>query len=96
MKQYIIRRIFTSIIVLFGVSFLIYAMLRMMPGDFVEQITSGNPTITAEQKERLRELYGLNSGIAEGYFNWIKDALRGDFGTSFTYRKPVIDVIKSR
>lgn len=96
MKQYIIRRIFTSIIVLFGVSFLIYAMLRMMPGDFVEQITSGNPTITAEQKERLRELYGLNSSIPEGYISWIKDALCGDFGTSFTYKKPVIDVIKSR
>lgn len=96
MRQYIIRRIFTSIIVLFGVSFLIYAMLRMMPGDFVEQITSGNPTITAEQKEKLRELYGLNLSIPEGYLNWIKDAMQGDFGMSFTYRKPVVDIIKSR
>lgn len=96
MKQYIIRRIFTSIIVLLGVSFLIYGMLRIMPGDFVEQMTSGNPMITAEQKERLRELYGLNRGVAEGYFNWLKDALRGEFGMSFTYRKPVIDVIKSK
>lgn len=96
MKQYIIRRVFTSIIVLFGVSFFIYAMLRMMPGDFVEQMTSGNPAITAEQKERLRELYGLNSSILEGYFNWIKDAVKGDFGMSFTYRKPVADVIKSK
>lgn len=81
---------------LLGVSFLIYGMLRIMPGDFVEQMTSGNPMITAEQKERLRELYGLNRGVAEGYFNWLKDALRGEFGTSFTYRKPVIDVIKSK
>lgn len=51
MKQYIIRRVLISICVLFGVSFLIYGILRSMPGDFVEQMTSGNPTITAEQKE---------------------------------------------
>ena len=55
MKQYIIRRVLISICVLFGVSFLIHGILRSMPGDFVEQITSGNPTITSEQKELLRE-----------------------------------------
>lgn len=96
MGQYIVRRIFTSIIVLAGVSFLIYGMLRMMPGDFVEQMTSGNPTVTAEQKEKLRELYGLNKGIVEGYADWLRDALRGDFGVSFTYQRPVTEVIKSK
>lgn len=93
MKQYIIRRVLTSIVVLFGVSFLIYGMLRMMPGDFVEQMTSGNPTITAEQKEKLRELYGLNKGLVEGYIDWLSDALRGDFGVSFTYQRPVTEII---
>ena len=96
MKQYIIRRVLISIIVLFGVSFLIYGILRCMPGDFVEQMTSGNPSITSEQKELLRESYGLNGGVIEGYANWIKNALRGDFGTSFLYAKPVTEVISSR
>ncbi|MBQ9764858.1 MAG: ABC transporter permease [Lachnospiraceae bacterium] len=96
MKQYVIRRILTSLVVLLGVSFLIYAMLRMMPGDFVEQMTSGNPTVTAEQKEKLRELYGLNKGIVEGYVQWLSDALRGDFGVSFTYQRPVTEVIGSK
>lgn len=96
MKQYIIRRILTSILVLIGVSFLLYGLLRMMPGDFVEQMTSGNPAITAEQREKLREAYGLNGTILEGYVKWVKDALRGDFGTSFTYQKPVLDVIKDK
>ena len=96
MKQYIIRLILISIVVLFGVSFLIYGILRCMPGDFVEQMTSGNPSITAEQKELLRESYGLNGGVVEGYVGWVKNALKGDFGTSFLYAKPVTEVISSR
>lgn len=96
MKQYIIRRVLISICVLFGVSFLIYGILRGMPGDFVEQMTSGNPTITAEQKELLRESYGLNGSVIEGYIGWIKNAVKGDFGTSFLYAKPVTEVISSR
>ena len=96
MKQYIIRRVLISIGVLFGVSFLIYGILRLMPGDFVEQMTSGNPTITAEQKELLRESYGLNGTVVEGYVSWIKNALKGDFGTSFLFQKPVTEVISSR
>lgn len=96
MKQYIIRRILTSILVLFGVSFLIYGILRMMPGDFVDQMTSGNPAITAEQKEKLKEQYGLNGTIVEGYVNWLKGAIRLDFGTSFKYKVPVVQVIQDR
>ena len=96
MKQYIIRRGLISICVLFGVSFLIYGILRSMPGDFVEQMTSGNPTITSEQKELLRESYGLNGSVIEGYIGWIKNAVKGDFGTSFLYAKPVTEVISSR
>ena len=96
MKQYVIRRILISIVVLFGVSFMIYGILRLMPGDFIEQMTSGNPSITAEQKEFLRESYGLNGTVIEGYVTWIKKAITGDFGKSFLYAKPVTEVIKSR
>lgn len=96
MKQYIIRRVLISIVVLFGVSFLIYGILRSMPGDFVTQMTSGNPSITAEQKDKLREAYGLNGSLIEGYTSWMKNAIKGDFGTSFLYKKPVTEVITSR
>ncbi len=96
MKQYIIRRILTSIIVLFGVSFLLYGIIRMMPGDFVQQMTSGNPEITAEQKEKLREQYGIGGSVIEGYVNWVKGAVKLDFGDSFKYKEPVMKVISER
>lgn len=94
MKQYIIKRLLISILVLFGVSIMIYAIAHMVPGDYVSQITSSNPNITPEMEQRMRESYGLNKGPVEGYIDWLTKALRGDLGTSFQYQKPVIEVIK--
>ena len=96
MKQYIIRRVCISLVVLLGVSFMIYGLLRSMPGDFIDTMTSGNPAITAEQKEQLKEAYGLNGSIVEGYVTWAKSAVQGDLGTSFLYQKPVTEVIGER
>lgn len=94
MKQYIIKRLLISILVLFGVSIMIYAIAHMVPGDYVSQITSSNPNITPEMEQRMRESYGLNKGPVEGYIDWLTKALRGDLGTSFQYQKPVIEVIR--
>ena len=76
MRQYIIKRVIISFIVLIGVSIMLYAITRMMPSDFVELSTANNLKITEEQKEHLRELYGLNTGIIEGYFLWLGKLLK--------------------
>lgn len=94
MKQYILRRILISFVVLFGVSVLMYTIIRMMPSDYVSMSTSGRTNITEEMKEQLREVYGLDKGIVGGYIDWASKALRGDFGISLVFRKPVIQVIK--
>jgi peptide/nickel transport system permease protein len=51
MRQYIIRRILISILVLFGVSFLLYGIIRLMPGDYVANVTAGNKNVTAEMNK---------------------------------------------
>ena len=94
MKQYIAKRLFISIFVLFGISIMMYGICRSVPGDYVASITSGNPNVTPEMQERMREVYGLDKGLVEGYISWIGDALQGDFGTSFIYQKPVVEIIK--
>jgi peptide/nickel transport system permease protein len=94
MKQYIIRRVLISILVLFGVSVMLYVIVRKMPSDYVTLKTSGNPNVTKEMEERMRKVYGLDKGIVEGYVTWLKDAVRGDFGVSFLYQKPVSKVIR--
>ena len=86
MKQYIFKRVLVSFLVLFLVSIILYTIARSVPGDYVQNVTGGNPNITPEMQQRMRELYGLDKGIFEGYVSWLKDALHGDLGTSFKYQ----------
>ncbi len=87
------RRAAVCLLLLFGVSLLLYGVIRAMPGDYVIQATAGNPNVTPEMIARLRQLYGLDQGILQGYWNWLSGALAGDLGESFVYRVPVAQVI---
>lgn len=100
MLKYILKRIGISIIILLGVSMIIYTMVRLMPTDYVElkyasQLQSGS--IDADDIARFKELYGIGDssfeGIVGGYFNWLGNLCKGDLGISFKYEKPVADVI---
>ena len=95
MFKYIVKRILLSVLILFGVSLLMYALLRLMPGSYVEQKFTLNPNseISPERIEKIKELYGLNDAIIVGYFKWVVKALQGDFGMSFQFDAPVMEVI---
>ncbi len=93
MQQYILKRVFISFFVLLGVSMLLYGICRMVPGDYVANMTAGNQNVTEEMEQRMREVYGLDKGVVEGYISWLGDAVKGDFGISFIYQKPVTEVI---
>ena len=95
MFKYIVKRILLSVLILFGVSLLMYALLRLMPGSYVEQKFTLNPNseISPERIEKMKELYGLNDAIIVGYFKWVVKALQGDFGMSFQFDAPVMEVI---
>lgn len=100
MFKYIVKRLLISLLILFGVSIIIYTMVRMMPNDYVDlkfatQLQTG--AIKQEDVDRFKELYGIGDssfmGIAKGYLNWIGKLLQGDLGNSFKYDKPVAQVI---
>ena len=100
MLKYIVKRLAISILILFGVSIIIYTMVRLMPTDYVDtkyasQLQSG--TIKQEDIDRFKDLYGIGDtsfkGIAGGYVKWIGNLLKGDLGLSFKYEKPVGQVI---
>lgn len=93
MKQFIIRRLILSIFILLGVSMVLYALIRLMPSNFVQQMLSNNPGVTEAMVEQLERNYGLNTTIPEGYVKWLLNVLKGDFGTSFVYQRPVFEVI---
>lgn len=76
-----------------GISLVIFFLVNLLPGNFIE--ARANPGISAEQIEHLKELYGINDPIHIKYWKWFKGAITGDFGYSFTYVKPVSEVIGS-
>ena len=100
MVKYIIKRILLAIVILFGVSVIIYSLVRMMPGDFItnkfmQMVIDGK--MSEKEFNRLLEVYGLADrsfwGILKGYFTWIGNVFQGDLGRSFKYEDSVSTII---
>jgi peptide/nickel transport system permease protein len=82
-----------SLVVIAIMSFVIYALIGLMPGDPIDLMISANPNMTAADAAVLRELYGLDLPIYERYWNWLTAALQGDLGYSRLFGQPVLDVL---
>lgn len=93
MIAYLGHRALHSLIVLSVMSFVIYGLMGLMPGDPIDLMISADPKLTSEDAVRLRELYGLDKSIIERYGNWLGAAVSGDFGYSRLFAKPVLDVL---
>lgn len=92
MCRYILRRALQIIPVLLGISVIVFLIISLLPGDFLDsRITETR--MSSEQIEHLRDLYDVNEPIHIRYIKWIKGAVTGDFGDSFTYHRPVVQVI---
>ena len=104
MLKYILKRLALSVLILLGVSLIIYVLIRCMPVDFIEgkiaAMNQGGATVPEETVNAMKELYGLEDdsfmGIIKGYLNWLLALCRFDFGTSFKYGVPVIQVIREK
>jgi peptide/nickel transport system permease protein len=100
MTAYIIRRLLWMFPLLLGVSIICFGLLKQAPGDpVVAIIAAGRESgqqLTTEDREALRELYGLNRPVYVQYVDWLREAVRGNFGNSTRMRQPVFDVIMMR
>lgn len=93
MTRFLLARALQSVLVVFIMSFVIYTLIGLMPGDPIDLMISADPRMTAADAERLRELYGLNLPIYERYWNWLSAALSGDLGYSRLFSHPVLEVL---
>ncbi|HXF61855.1 MAG TPA: ABC transporter permease [Caldilineaceae bacterium] len=101
MLQYILRRILYMIPTLFVISMLSFAIIQLPPGDYltsyVATLRAQGDQVDAREMEVLRERYGLNQPVYVQYFKWISGILlRGDWGQSFEWKKPVKELIWER
>jgi peptide/nickel transport system permease protein len=90
MRQYVLRRLTLAIPTLFLVSLIVFAMMRLMPGDVATRMVEGHayaPTLDA-----LRKDLGLDRPAIVQYLDWVGGILlRGDFGRSYWTRQPILD-----
>jgi len=86
-------RLFDLVLVLFGVSVLVFLMIRLVPGDAVAIMLGANTEITPEKMAELRARVGLDQPIPVQYVDWMSGVLRGDFGTSIWTGRPVVEEI---
>ena len=96
MRKYILKRILISIVILFFVGFLIYALMRCLPTSYIENMArqkSMQPGSKSfeEWMAQLTTMYNMDKNIIPGYFAWLGNALRGEFGDSWFYTVPVLE-----
>ena len=99
MQAYIIKRAIQFIPVIIGVTFLVYAMILLLPGDPVSALlglSEGQAQVEPEVVEAYRRELGLDKPIPIQYVRWVSRALQGDFGDSIKTRRPVMTEIKAR
>jgi peptide/nickel transport system permease protein len=89
---FLLRRILLSILVLFGISVLIFVIARIVPGDPARMALG--PRAPQEVVERLRQEMYLDKPLPEQYYYWIKGVVVGDFGKSLYTKRDVIDDIR--
>ena len=95
MRKYILKRILLSIVILFFVAFIIYALMRCLPTSYVENMArqkSMQPGSKSfeEWMAQLTAAYNMDKGIVPGFFGWLGSMLRGDFGDSWRWTVPVV------
>ena len=95
MLAYISRRLVHMVPLLLGISLISFIIIQLAPGDFLTQ-QALNPQVSAERIAQERARFGLDKPVYVQYFIWLKNALRLDFGHSFSYRVPVFRLIGAR
>ncbi len=95
MGRYILRRLLLAIPTLLVISFVIFAILALAPGDPMAQF-GANPNVPAEVRQRIRASLGLDQPWPVRYVKWVTAMVRGDWGFSFASRMPVTALIWQR
>ncbi|AGN02366.1 oligopeptide ABC transporter permease [Salinarchaeum sp. Harcht-Bsk1] len=96
LRRFVLKRLLLTIPILWGVSVITFALVYLTPGDPVDLMTSLNPNISPAQEAALRERYGLNDPVYERYFDWMINALQGDFGRVYQTNRDVSDLVVER
>lgn len=95
MIKYIARRLIILLPELWIITIIVFSLIQLSPGTFLDQYKL-DPSISAETLKTMEKELGLDKPAIVQYFYWLGKVFRGDFGYSFYYRRPVVNLIGER
>jgi peptide/nickel transport system permease protein len=96
MRSYIVQRLLIAVVTLFGMSVLIFVLMRLAPGNITDIIFESAGYVDERDKKRLEQELGIDRPIPVQYARWLSDLGRGDLGKSYRYDIPAWQIIKPR
>jgi peptide/nickel transport system permease protein len=93
---YAVRRFFLMLLTLFGISVIIFVLLRVMPGNIVDILYDAAGYVNPREKAKIEAELGLDKPIAVQYAAWIGGLAHGDLGYSYVSERPAVDEILPR
>jgi len=93
---YLLQRFFTAFLTLFGMSVVIFVLLRLVPGNIVDILFSSAGFVNPAAKEEIARELGLDQPIPIQYGRWLRDIAKGELGKSYCYDIPAWQVIRPR
>jgi len=100
MLAYLIRRAILAVLTIWAVSLLSFIIIQLPPGDYltayIAQMSASGGFISQEEVDALRHEYGLDRPLSVQYLRWMRMVLRGNFGVSLEWSRPVSEVIGDR
>jgi peptide/nickel transport system permease protein len=95
--NYVVQRLLTFPIILFGVSVVVFVAIRLVPGDAITAMLGTEAgLLTDAQRASLAKYFGIDQPMLVQYGRWVTGLFHGDLGVSVTYGKPVLEVILAR
>jgi len=93
---YLVRRLGLMLLTLFGISVIIFVLLRLVPGNIVDILFDSAGMVDPAEKLKIIQDLGLDKSIPQQYFSWIWGLLHGDLGFSYVSEKPTLSEILPR
>jgi peptide/nickel transport system permease protein len=94
-SRFVLRRVLQAIPTFFGITLLSFVILRLAPGDPVSVMVAGAQNLSPQDLQRIRQAYGLDQPLPVQYLDWLHRLFTGDFGQSFQYHRPVLEMISA-
>ena len=96
MGTYLVKRFLLMLLTLFGMSVIIFCLLRLVPGNIVDILFDSAGFVDPAAKKEIEAELGLDRPIVVQYWHWISSLMQGDFGYSYVTEKPTMDELLPR